>query len=204
MLLTSSGSVHGPQPADVAHVPDDFRGAPEPTDTAAAVGHSKRAAEFLIAAYGKSTGSSDDCPVLLLRRAAPAARHPLRDRQLHPRCAPGRPIEVRGDGTPRRSYLYSADLVIWLLTILCKGARPRLNVGSEEEVAIADLARRVAGLAPAPVDVHAGGRPPGYRRPDRYAVELRARAELGLRQTDRPRRGDRAHFRGPYEPPKNS
>ena len=108
----------------------------------------------------------------------------------------GGPIEVRGDGTQHRSFLYAADLVIWLMTILCKGAPGRAyNVGSEEDVTIADLAHRVARLAPAPVDVHVAGLPPRFPRPDRYVPSTRrAQVELGLKQTDQPRRGDRAHF----------
>jgi dTDP-glucose 4,6-dehydratase len=185
-LLTSSGSVYGPQPADVATIPDDFRGAPEPTDTAAAVGHSKRAAEFLTVAYGQLHGF--DATIArcfsFVGRHLPLDIHYAIGNFLRDALAGG-PIEVRGDGTPRRSYLYASDLVIWLMTILCKGTAGRAyNVGSEDEVAMADLAHRVARLAPAPVDVHISGRPPVFPRPDRYVPSTRrAQDELGLRQT---------------------
>ena len=57
----------------------------------------------------------------------------------------GGPILVRGDGTALRSYLHPADLVIWLLRILVRGERGRAwNVGSDEAVSTAELARLIA------------------------------------------------------------
>jgi dTDP-glucose 4,6-dehydratase len=182
-LLTSSGAVYGRQPADVTHLPEDLPCAPEPTQTASAVGHSKRTAEFLTAAYGEQHGF--DATIArcfsFVGRHLPLDIHYAVGNFIRDALAGG-PIEVRGDGTPRRSYLYAADLVIWLLTILCNGAPGRVyNVGSEADVSIADLAHRVARLAPAPVGVRIAREPAGDTAPDRYVPSTRrAHDELGL------------------------
>ena len=62
----------------------------------------------------------------------------------------GDEILVNGDGTPLRSYLYQSDLAHWLMTLLAVGCPGQAyNVGSDQEISIADLALLVqAKLAP--------------------------------------------------------
>jgi nucleoside-diphosphate-sugar epimerase len=102
----------------------------------------------------------------------------------------GGPIAVRGDGTAVRSYLYAADLVEWLVTILLRGRSGQAyNVGSEEGVSIIELARRVAAVAGesssnGPLAVEVAGAPTAGAAPDHYLPDCgRAREELGLRET---------------------
>jgi dTDP-glucose 4,6-dehydratase len=93
----------------------------------------------------------------------------------------GQEIVVQGDGTPYRSYMHAADLVVWLFTVLVLGHPMRpYNVGSDEPVSIAGLAE-IAAQLPAnrlPVRVRAA---PSGKPAERYVPSVgRARRELGL------------------------
>ena len=95
------------------------------------------------------------------------------------------PIQIRGDGTALRSYLYAADLASWLWVLLLRGAPGRAyNVGSEDAVSIAELARETAGLVHPPLPVTIAGVPDPGRAPERYVPSTaRARSELALEET---------------------
>ena len=97
----------------------------------------------------------------------------------------GGPIQVNGDGTPFRSYLYAADLAVWLWTHPCARQPGRAyNVGSDTPLAIADLARLVAAAVDPSVEVIVARQTNTRKSPERYvACTARAREELGLRQT---------------------
>jgi dTDP-glucose 4,6-dehydratase len=93
----------------------------------------------------------------------------------------GGPIRITGDGTPVRSYLYAADLAIWLLTLLvkAKACRP-YNVGSDSAIALADLAYAVGRGSDNPVSVKLG-RSRRNMAAERYVPSIRrVHDELGL------------------------
>src|SRR5208282_4765286 len=96
-----------------------------------------------------------------------------------------RPLLVKGDGSPFRSYLYASDLAVWLWTILFKGESLRpYNVGSEDALSVAALAGAVAKTLNPGLRVTIAKKAAPSGRPERYVPSTRrARLELGLKQT---------------------
>ena len=97
----------------------------------------------------------------------------------------GRTIAIGGDGTPRRSYLYAADLAVWLWTILFRApALAPINVGSGHDVSIRELAEAVATTLAPDREIRVAKQAVPGTAPARYVPSV-ARAEelLGLRET---------------------
>ena len=184
LLFTSSGAVYGKQPPDISHIPEDYPGAPLPTETGSAYGQGKRISEFLCGTWSQVYGFDAIIGRLfafvgprLPLDAGYAVGNFIRDAMA------GGPVQIRGDGTPYRSYLYAADLAIWLWTLLMRGeSGAAYNVGSPHEISIADLARVVAEIAAPGAKIHIAGRPvPGVPAPRYVPSTDRAERELGLR-----------------------
>jgi dTDP-glucose 4,6-dehydratase len=95
-----------------------------------------------------------------------------------------RSIMVSGDGTPYRSYLYAADLAIWLWTILFRGTANRpYNVGSVDPVNIAETAAAVSRALQKEYRVNTLKKPAPGQPAQRYVPDTtRAQNELGLKQ----------------------
>ncbi len=182
LLLASSGAVYGKQPAGVTHVREDFTGGPNPLSPAAAYAEGKRVAEMLCgeAHYHRDMKNSIARCFAFVGPYLPLDRHFAIGNFLRD-ALDGGPVVVRSAGHDYRSYMYAADLAAWLWTILLQGESCRAyNVGSDEAISIANVARSVADLAGCEVDIRgdvaASTNPPSHYVP---SIE-RARHELGL------------------------
>ncbi|WP_420146422.1 NAD-dependent epimerase/dehydratase family protein [Sphingobium sp.] len=185
MLFMSSGAVYGVQPWDVTHVTEDWIGGPSIRDPRSAYAEGKRAAETLCAIYAQQFGVETVTARIfaLLGPLLSLDTHFAAGNFIHDAIA-GRVIEVQGSGQAVRSYLYAADLAVWMWSLLIAGEKgAAYNVGSEEAVSIADLARRTATVLGAP-DVHILGRPDSGWNPGRYVPSTALiRETLGVSAT---------------------
>jgi len=181
-LFLSSGAVYGTGLPGVPKSECSMIG-PDPFGAASAYAEGKRLAEQLCTSAGR-TGRIHQVSIarcfaftgpLLPIETHFAVGNFIRDKLL------GRPIEIRGDGTAVRSYLYAADMALWLWTILLRGATCRpYNVGSARPVTIRELAsiisRRFGGTEQVNIAVQSTAPKPDFYVPD----VRRAKEELGL------------------------
>jgi nucleoside-diphosphate-sugar epimerase len=190
LLFTSSGAVYGAQPPEMTRTPETYCGAPDPLDPQSMYGEGKRVAELLCAL---SAQRQIFAPKIARCFAFVGPHLPLdahfaignfiRD------AVKGGPIRIQGDGSPLRSYLYAADMAVWLWTILFRGTScTPYNVGSEDARSISAWADLVAGkFEPRPEVVVANQGMVGQLNRQRYVpMTARARVDLGLREVTDP------------------
>jgi dTDP-glucose 4,6-dehydratase len=183
LLLVSSGAVYGAQPDSLERFDEDHPGSPGVLDPANAYAEGKRAAELLAAIWH----AQQDVHVTIARCFAFVGPHMPFDAHfavgnfLRDALA-GKTIAIGGEGTPRRSYLYMTDLMIWLLAVLVDGKPMRpYNVGGEEIVTITELAERCIDAVAGDGDYRIEARVKDS--PDYVPCVRRARNELGVGTT---------------------
>jgi len=183
LLFTSSGAVYGRQPPHVSHITEDYGGAPDAAGPKASYGEGKRVSELLCIDYAANFGI--ECKIArgfaFTGPGLPldlnfAIGNFIRD------VIAVRPVQVNGDGSPRRSYMYAADLAVWLWTILFRGTNCRpYNTGSENDLSVGDLARAVSDALNPAIPVRIASPAVRGKEPERYVPSTaRARSELGL------------------------
>ncbi len=183
-LLTSSGGIFGPQPADLDAFPEDWPGSPSLAEPATAYSQAKRAAEHLCALYREAHGLETviarcfafvgpDLPLDVHFAIGNFIRDALS----------AEAITVAGDGTPLRTYLDQRDLAHWLWTLLLQGKDGETyNVGSDQVISIADLAHLVRDLLAPGKPVRILGTPQPAAARNRYVPSIaKIQALHGLR-----------------------
>ena len=182
-LLCSSGGVYGQPPPGLRLIEESYNGMPDPLLSQNAYSVGKRAAEHLCSLYAANYGVD----VVVARCFAFVGRDlPLdvhfaignfiRDALYRPK------ITVAGDGTAVRSYLDQRDLAVWLTAMLERGCAGRAyNVGSDQAINMADLARLVRDVLSPEKKVEILGTAPLDVNRHVYVPSIeRARRELGL------------------------
>jgi nucleoside-diphosphate-sugar epimerase len=149
VLFTSSGVAYGAHPEGL--VTENYQGAPYTLDGQSGLGQGKRAAEFLCSYYAEKHNIN-----LTIARCfsfagpgLPLDIHYAIGNFIHDALFADE-ITVKGDGSPMRSFLYTGDLVHWLLAMLVEGnGKIIYNLGSDQALSILDLANAVKNtLAP--------------------------------------------------------
>ena len=185
-LFTSSGAVYGKQPNEITHIQESYLGAPDTLDLRSIYGESKRVAELLCTIYTNQYGLETKIArcFALIGAYLPLDSHLATSSFFRDRLQ-NQTIQIQGDGTNLRSYLYASDVTAWLWTILFKGSSCyAYNVGSEEEISIADLAKKIAQLDTPNLDVAIAKIADPHKSIERYVPSTQmAKDMLGLQET---------------------
>ncbi len=149
-LLTSSGAVYGQQPSTVTHIKENEGYKVDINKSQSAYAEGKRLAELYCSIYY----SHYQLPIKIARCFAfvgpylPLNKH-FAIGNFILNTLKGEDIIIKGDGTPYRSYLYAADLAVWLWTILLKGENNTpYNVGSDEDYDLKTIANLFTNINP--------------------------------------------------------
>ena len=149
LLLCGSGAQYGPSRFELrsSYVEDEGL-ACDPTQVSSAYAEAKRVTELLAALMAARTG----CSVINTRCFAfvgpglPMDGHFAVGNFIQS-AVRGQNVQLTSPGSALRSYLYGADLAVWLLLLLLEAPHGlAVNVGSDQSLSILDLARRVVQL----------------------------------------------------------
>ncbi len=183
VLFASSGAVYGKQPRECSHIPEEYLGAPDVTQNNSSYGEGKRVAEYLGTSYSRKYGFDFKiarCFAFIGPHLDPDGTYAIGN--LLKDAVQGKTLTIQGDGTPYRSFLYSDDLVLWLVKILCDGKNSiPYNVGSDQDLSIKDLAEKIVKTLNLNNEIIIKSQTTPGKPIERYVPSIeRAKRDLGL------------------------
>ncbi len=149
-LFYSSSEIYGDPSPDAVPTSEDYRGFVSCTGPRACYDESKRFGETLCVVFAQE----HQIPTKMARpfnNYGPGLK--ISDRRVIPDFArdilAGNDIVMYSDGTPKRTFCYSADSIVGYYKVLVKGhAGEPYNVGIERpEISVADLAQKLVDLS---------------------------------------------------------
>lgn len=185
-LYLSSGAVYGSQNSDIKLRLESDISSPDLQKISSAYGEVKRLGEMLCTVYNATYGVQTKI-ARCFSFVGPymnfdghyAIGNFIRD------VAAGKNIFLKSKNKVFRSYLYSVDLVIWLIRILFLAPQNSVyNAGSDQEISVQDLAELVKNTLNKNCEIiFSDGEIVNTSSSLRYVPSIaKAKAELGLRQ----------------------
>ena len=170
VLYMSSSEVYGDP--ELVPTPESYWGRVNPVGVRSSYDESKRFGEALCVAFAKEKGVS----VRIARihntygpRMDVSGKYARAIPRFIIQALKGEPITIYGDGSQTRSFTYVSDMIEGLIKLMLSDYQMPINLGSEEEISILDLAKliikltnsssKIVHLPPFPDD-------PKRRRPD--------------------------------------
>lgn len=144
ILYTSSGAAYGPQPMHITALDENFNNNIN-FNKNDAYANAKLESEYFFK-------RKLECEIVIARcfsfsgpylplNSSYAFGNFIRD------VLEGNDISLNGDGTAVRSYLYAADLIIWLMKALAVGKNKSIyNIGSPVEITTLQLAKKICSF----------------------------------------------------------
>lgn len=141
ILFLSSGAAYGTQATDLKFLSESHLCAPDVRNSKSTYGEAKRIGELLL--------FNENIPATSARIFATCGPHAPMESQYAfsnflESCLKDTDITINSNGRTMRSFLYIADLTLWLWLLLLKGKDKEIyNVGSQDEISIHDLANKM-------------------------------------------------------------
>ena len=180
-LLLSSGAVYGKHSDEAGGFPETYKGQIDLEAAGSAYALGKQVSEWLANQHKNSMDINIVRCFALVGPYLPLDKHFAIGNFIKDAIA-GRDIQINGDGTPLRSYLYVSDLCWWLLKILLSNKSGTWNLGSNEALTISDLADVVRRVLNPNIKVNINGKNQGNF--ERYIPNIsKANFDLGLTPT---------------------